>query len=176
MYDLTNEGQGWLRRAEIDPGRARPLLLIIVDPQNPSETAIFSAGRTNHLSHSYLSSLPGGYEIDPSHQPHAIARLEQYNERFGRWEFISPIENLQLDHGLAYANNRLDVIGNNKRLKQYDFRTQQWSKVSEKAQPSQETGPAKKPWTNADETFHLSIDGYQEVLTSTDYSEVDNIR
>ena len=40
-----NEGQGWRRRAEIDPGRARPLLLIITDPQNPSETAIISAGR-----------------------------------------------------------------------------------------------------------------------------------
>lgn len=144
VYDLANEGQGWLRRAEIDPGRARPLLLIIADPQNPSETAIFSAGRTIHHS-SYLSSLPGGYEIDPSHQPHAIARLEQYNERFERWEFVSPIENLQLEHGLAYANNRLDVIGNNKRLKQYDFRTQQWSNVSAKVQPSHETDPTKKP-------------------------------
>jgi hypothetical protein len=144
VYDLTNEGQGWLRRAEIDPGRARPLLLIIADPQNPRETAIFSAGRTPCLSHSHLPAFSGGYEIDPSHQPHAIARLDRYNERFGRWEFISPIENLQLDHGLAYANNRLDVIGHNKRLKQYDFLTQQWSKVSNQVQSSQETNPTKK--------------------------------
>jgi hypothetical protein len=39
------------------------------------------------------------------------------------------IENLQLEHGLSYANNKLYVIVNNERLQQYDFRTKKWTKT-----------------------------------------------
>ncbi|CAF1126462.1 unnamed protein product [Adineta steineri] len=113
VLNLKNTDENWIRRTEIVPGRARPLLLIVPDPHNPNETAIYSAG---------------GYDIDSSHKPHSVTRLEYYNERFERWEFMDTIENLQLEYGLSYANNKLNVMANDIRLQQYDFRTRKWTK------------------------------------------------
>jgi hypothetical protein len=42
---------------------------------------------------------------------------------------MDTIENLQLEHGLSYANNKLYVIVNNERSQQYDFRTKKWTKT-----------------------------------------------
>lgn len=82
-----------------------------------------------------MYSLLGGYEIDTFHKPHSVARLECYNERFERWEFMDTIENLQLEHGLSYANNKLNVVVHDERLQQYDFRTKKWTKTIGKNKP-----------------------------------------
>lgn len=84
------------------------------------------------------SSFPGGYEIDVWHQPHPIARLERYNERFERWEFLDVIPGLKLDHGLSYANNKLYVSAHNQYLQDYNFRTKQWKKKSEEEDHSKD--------------------------------------
>ncbi|CAF1656390.1 unnamed protein product [Adineta ricciae] len=115
VLDLADKGTGWIRRTEIVPGRARPLLLVVPDFLGGNQTAIYSAG---------------GYDIDNSHKPHSVPRLESYNERFERWEFMDSIDNLQLEHGLTYTSNKLNVIANNQRIQQYDFRTKKWTKTT----------------------------------------------
>lgn len=49
MLDLNRQDQGWIRRTEIDPGRARPLLLVVNDPENAQATAIYSAGKFDQI-------------------------------------------------------------------------------------------------------------------------------
>jgi hypothetical protein len=57
---------------------------------------------------------------------------------------MDTIEDLQLEHGLSYTNNKLHVIVNNERLQQYDFRTRKWTKSPGKTEQSLANDVSKK--------------------------------
>ena len=117
----------WRYAAELNPPRARPIVMIIPD-DSPQGRTIYLAGGFNSHPH--------------THQTHIVADLQVYDETIQQWQQLTVIPHLQLSHVLSFSQNKLyvnevregtDNLAVSKVLRSFDLQKKTWTEGQDKS-------------------------------------------
>lgn len=115
----------WRYASEIDPPRARAIVMMI-----PDKT---SDGRTVYAA--------GGFSSNPqTHQTQIVADLQVFDKITQQWQQLTIIPHLQLSHVLSFSQNKLYVnevkegtnnLSVSKVLRSFDLQKKTWTEGKE---------------------------------------------
>ncbi|CAF1060707.1 unnamed protein product [Didymodactylos carnosus] len=137
-------GRDWHFEKDIEPIRARPLVLTLLSNNEEDNRIIYAAGKLIIFIQNptfILFMFEGGYNINNERKPYAIPTIHTYDDVTKKWNLITTIPDFKLNHGLSFYENKLHISetidqGPNlsplsQTLRSYDIIKNQWIEFNE---------------------------------------------